>query len=71
MKVAHLIFKSPLHPYKMYEYTAKETQLNANLMETPCEQGTLVLFPSWLEHYTEENETDNRVTISFNTGYRK
>lgn len=65
-----LVFKSPLHPYKMYEYTAKETQLNANLMETPCEQGTLVLFPSWLEHYTEDNNTDNRVTVSFNTGYR-
>tara|TARA_B100000925_G_C21979040_1_gene461427 strand:+ start:1046 stop:1636 length:591 start_codon:yes stop_codon:yes gene_type:complete len=66
-----LIFKSPLHPYKMYEYTAQETMYNATLMETPCEQGTLVLFPSWLEHYTEDNETDNRVTISFNTGYRK
>ena len=66
-----LVFKSPLHPYKMYEYTAQETSYNATLMETPCEQGTLVLFPSWLEHYTEENDTENRVTISFNTGYRK
>ena len=52
-----LVFKSPLHPYKMYEYTAQETSYNATLMETPCEQGTLVLFPSWLEHYTEENDT--------------
>ena len=65
-----LVFKSPLHPYKMYEYTAQETSYNATLMETPCEQGTLVLFPSWLEHYTEDNDTDNRVTVSFNTGYR-
>ena len=65
-----ITFKSPLHPYKMYEYTAQETSYNATLMETPCEQGTLVLFPSWLEHYTEENDTDNRVTVSFNTGYR-
>ena len=34
------------------------------------EAGTLVLFPSWLEHYTEENNTENRVTVSFNTGYK-
>ena len=55
----------------MYEYSAQETLYNAVLMETPCEQGTLVLFPSWLEHYTEDNTTENRVTVSFNTGYKK
>jgi ectoine hydroxylase-related dioxygenase (phytanoyl-CoA dioxygenase family) len=55
----------------MFEYTAQETFYNAAMMETPCEQGTLVLFPSWLEHYTDDNTTDNRVTISFNTNYLK
>ena len=66
-----LVFKSPLHPLKMYEYVAQETLYNAALMEIPCEQGALVLFPSWLEHYTEENTTENRITISFNTSYKK
>jgi|TARA_B100001094_G_scaffold178299_1_gene172314 uncharacterized protein (TIGR02466 family) len=66
-----LVFKSPLQVYKMFEYTAQETFYNAAMMETPCEQGTLVLFPSWLEHYTDDNTTDNRVTISFNTNYLK
>lgn len=66
-----LIFKSPLQVYKMFEYTAQETFYNAAMMETPCEQGSLILFPSWLEHYTEDNTTNNRVTISFNTNYRK
>lgn len=64
-----LIFKNPLQVYKMYEYAAQETFYNAAMMETPCEQGTLVLFPSWLEHYTNDNTTDNRVTVSFNTMY--
>ncbi len=66
-----LIFKSPLHPYKMFEYSAEETKYNANLMEIPCEQGSLILFPSWIEHYTEDNTTENRVTVSFNTSYKK
>ena len=68
---APLTFKSPLQVYKMFEYAAEETHYNAALMETPCEQGSLVLFPSWLEHFTEENTTDNRITISFNTAYIK
>jgi hypothetical protein len=29
--------------------------------------GSLLLFPSWLDHHTEENETDKRITVSFNT----
>ena len=55
----------------MFEYSAEETKYNANLMEIPCEQGSLILFPSWLEHYTEDNTTENRVTVSFNTSYRQ
>ena len=68
---APLIFKNPLSVYKMYEYASDETFYNAAMMETPCEQGTLVLFPSWLEHYTNDNTTENRVTVSFNTSYAK
>ena len=64
-----LIFKSPLLPLKMHEFNVNETLYNAYNQTMPCKQGTLVLFPSWLEHYTEENTTENRVTVSFNTGY--
>tara|TARA_Y100000289_G_scaffold28501_1_gene28135 strand:+ start:377 stop:967 length:591 start_codon:yes stop_codon:yes gene_type:complete len=32
------------------------------------EEGDLVIFPSWLSHYTEPNmSTDDRISISFNT----
>jgi uncharacterized protein (TIGR02466 family) len=68
---APLVFKNPLQVYKMYEYAAQETMYNAAMMEIPCEQGSLVLFPSWIEHFTNENTTKNRVTISFNTSYKK
>lgn len=65
-----LIFKSPLTPYRMNEFAMQESIYNSPQQEFPCEQGTLILFPSWLEHYTEDNNTDKRVTVSFNTTYR-
>ena len=31
------------------------------------EDGTLLLFPGWLEHETEENESDeDKIIVSFN-----
>ena len=51
-----LVFKSSI--LKMYEYTGQETYTMLRLWKHP-EVGTLVLFPSWLEHYTEENNTEN------------
>ena len=65
-----LRFKSPLGPYKMFEYHARQTPYNQNEIEVKCEQGILYLFPSWLEHYTRENQTNERITLSFNTYYR-
>jgi len=64
-----LIFKSPLLPLKMNEFSLTETLYNAYDQHMPCEAGKLILFPSWIEHYTEENTTDNRITVSFNTTY--
>ena len=66
---AGLNFKSPIDPYRMHEYFVKNTEYNVKNVEVACEQGTLYLFPSWLEHYTNPNQTDERITISFNTMY--
>jgi uncharacterized protein (TIGR02466 family) len=65
-----LRFKSPLGPYKMFEYHSRQTPYNQNEIEVKCEPGILYLFPSWLEHYTRENQTNERITLSFNTYYR-
>ena len=40
---------------------------DGNTISMPCKSGSLVIFPSWLDHHTEENETDRRITVSFNT----
>jgi len=66
---AGLNFKSPIDPYRMHEFFVQNTEYNVKNVEVPCEQGALYLFPSWLEHYTNQNQTDKRITISFNTMY--
>lgn len=66
---AGLNFRSPIDPYRMHEFFVQNTEYNVKNVEVPCEQGALYLFPSWLEHYTNQNQTDKRITISFNTMY--
>ena len=56
--------------YRMSEILIEEDLYNCYNQEVPCTQGQLILFPSWLEHYTNDNETDNRITVSFNTFYQ-
>ena len=65
-----LTFNSPLAPLRMYEFVHNVNELNSNHWSIPCRKGLLCLFPSWLEHSTETNDTDNRITVSFNTKYR-
>lgn len=66
---AGLNFRSPIDPYRMHEFFVQNTEYNVKNVEVPCEKGALYLFPSWLEHYTNQNQTDKRITISFNTMY--
>lgn len=65
-----LTFNSPLAPLRMYEFVQNISETNTNFWTVPCKSGSLYLFPSWLEHSTEPNETDSRMTVSFNTVYR-
>ena len=65
-----LTFNSPLAPLRMYEFVENVNDLNNNFCTFPCQSGMLILFPSWLEHFTNVNDTNNRITVSFNTKYR-
>ena len=64
-----LKFKSPLNMYRMHEFLVNETLYTEAHHSVQCNQGELILFPSWLEHYTDDNKTQTRVTVSFNTKY--
>tara|TARA_B100001559_G_scaffold138720_1_gene116540 strand:+ start:359 stop:925 length:567 start_codon:yes stop_codon:yes gene_type:complete len=43
------------------------TFLDGKTVTMPCSSGSLVIFPSWLDHHTLENQTNRRITVSFNT----
>lgn len=62
-----LTFRNPLEPYMMCELYSKVTEFNAAKTVLPVQEGYLFLFPSWLEHGTNTNTTNERYVISFNT----
>ena len=62
--VCPLRFKS-LRSYAMFEYHVRQTSHNQNEIEVKCEQGmSSFVSISWLEHYTRENQTNERITLS-------
>lgn len=64
-----LILRSPIAMYKMHEYSVDINEFSMQEQEIPCTEDLLVIFPSWLEHYSKPNTTDKRYTVSFNTKY--
>ena len=62
-----LKFFNPTKIYKMCETHQDTTMYNADNGEFPAQEGVLYIFPSWLEHGSDANQTDNRMVISFNT----
>jgi len=64
-----LAFTNPTIPYRMYEKTNQSNPSNeyAHLMDV--EEGDLLLYPSWMEHFVPPIDCDDRITISFNTDY--
>lgn len=58
---------NPTSGLRMNEHIEESNFINQTWCDVECRTGLLILFPSWLEHSTEENTTDVRTTISFNT----
>lgn len=67
---APIVFESPIRGPRMAEIHNKTTDFTADKMEFEPKSGMLILFPSWLYHYSLPNKTANRVTISFNTFHK-
>lgn len=64
---AGLVFHSPLKPYRMNDIFYEDNPLDVHTKCVPAQQGMLYLFPSWLEHETEINQSSERYVLSFNT----
>lgn len=65
-----LYFFNP-NPYIKYEDYDKVTDFSSVNYSIQPSNGQLILFPSWLEHGSNEeiNNTDKRVVISFNSAF--
>lgn len=68
---APLIFVSPLDGYRMMDSQkfVTHTPYAENAHHVSSETGKLVLFPSWLQHYVPPNNSELRITLSFNTQF--
>ena len=64
----NLYMISPLVPYKMCETHLAQTPYTYYEFDVPIKSNHLYIFPSWLEHGSRVNNTDqDRFTVSFNT----
>ena len=66
-----LIFESPLRPLRMNDVFADQNPYSSYYASCKPRNGLVLIFPSWLEHRTDPNETKKRITVSFNTMRKK
>lgn len=64
-----LYFKSPLYTALNFESKNLDTEHFQKDFKMHIKQNHLYTFPGWLIHYTEENRSDQRIVVSFNTKY--
>jgi uncharacterized protein (TIGR02466 family) len=63
---SYLKFRNPCGPFKINEVSTKATEFNIQEIEIPIEENMLIMFPSWIEHYSE-NYSEIKYAISFDT----
>jgi uncharacterized protein (TIGR02466 family) len=61
-----LTFISPISQCKMNDSYNKYTEFSTQLHEFSVKQNHMYLFPSWLEHGVNTNNSEERTVISFN-----
>lgn len=63
-----IIFQDPRKQAQVLVPTIAElTDMNSTAIRLPAVEGQMILFPSWLEHFTETNRSDSlRISIAFN-----
>lgn len=64
----NIVFYSPLHAKEMMDATYGETSgITANHLIYPAKAGRLYIFPSWLQHGVQSNQShEDRISMSFN-----
>lgn len=63
-----LLFENPVSVLKPTdESNGQITEYNSRGKEIHVSSGSLLLFPSWMFHYTNKNDSGKRIVISFDT----
>lgn len=77
VKIPHgsspIFFMDPRIPFmqRIVTNNAKITPYNSTIQWIPAEEGLMLLWPSWLQHYTQPHgDTRERVSISFNIMFK-
>jgi uncharacterized protein (TIGR02466 family) len=65
-----LVFDNPLNMFRVNEISKTKTEYNTHDFKFNVSTGDLILFPSWIMHYSENNFSDARYLISFDTGIK-
>ena len=71
---SNLFFNSPIAQCKMNDIATAQGEHNVfSALETEIniKENHLYLFPSWLDHGVNVNNTSNRIVVSFNTDRKK
>jgi uncharacterized protein (TIGR02466 family) len=66
-----LVFDNPCQPFKVNEISTRVTEYNRQSFRFKISPGDLILFPSWIMHYTENNFSNQRYVVSFDTGLKR
>lgn len=64
------IFFHNLNPYRTFVDFKKVTEFNTENYFFKPQTGDLILFPSWLMHSSDKNNSSSRIALSFNTIYK-
>lgn len=63
-----LYLKNPLNTIKMLDIPDERNQYTSDTAQIDAITGRVIIFPSYIEHYTTENMSkESRIVISFNT----
>ena len=63
-----LLFENPVSVLKPTDVSSEKiTEYNSRGKEVLVTSGSLILFPSWMFHYTKKNTSGKRIVISFDT----
>ena len=63
------VLKKHSHPDSIVDFK-KETEFNSENYFFKPQTGDLILFPSWLMHSSDKNNSSSRIALSFNTIYK-